>query len=152
MRKKLIAILLFQFVGLFSLINYVGSASPEPLISDSESVSSCHVIVVPSLPAENDNITIKVGGMWSNTCVPRYQSHRIERKRIWIEANTPDWPPDPENPILCAQIIIGWGFELEIGTLDTGWYQTEMNINSRPCSSRSFLVSGNRFFLTPIFN
>lgn len=151
MRQKLVVILLFQFVGLLSLINFVGSVRSEPIKYDRANVSSCHdttMAVSPSLPAENDNITIHIGGTWPNACVPEYRSHIIDGGKIWIDARTPDWPPGTR---FCALVFVGWESEIEIGPLDAGWYQTELFINSQHCLSESFLVGGERFFLTPIF-
>jgi hypothetical protein len=93
-----------------------------------------YVIVQPPQPTEADEISIIVGGMWANSCIPRYYYHSTQGNTIVIYA-VADAPPG----VFCAMVITPWEFTTHIGHLTAGNYTVELRIFSlwgRECPPR----------------
>ena len=84
-----------------------------------------YVIVQPPQPTEADEISIIVGGMWANSCIPQYYYHSIHGNTIVIYA-VADAPPG----VFCAMVITSWEFTTHIGHLPAGSYTVELRIFS----------------------
>jgi hypothetical protein len=85
-----------------------------------------YVIVQPSHPTEADEVSIVVGGVWGDSCIPEYDDHFIQGNTIVIHAVV-DVPPD----VACATVITPWEFIIHIGHLPAGSYTVELHIFSR---------------------
>jgi len=84
-----------------------------------------YVIVQPPQPTEADEISIVVGGVWSDSCIPRYYYHSIQGNTIVIYA-VAGAPPG----VVCAMVITAWEFATPVGHLSAGSYTVELRIFS----------------------
>jgi len=84
-----------------------------------------YVIVQPSRPTEADEISITVGGVWADSCIPQYDDHSILGNTIAIDAVS-GAPPG----VACAPVITPWEFTTHIGHLPVGSYTVELYISS----------------------
>jgi hypothetical protein len=84
-----------------------------------------YVIVQPPQPTAADAISIIVGGMWSDSCIPQYHYHSICGNTIVIYAVV-DVPPY----VACATVMSPWEFTTPIGHLPVGNYTVELRIFS----------------------
>src|SRR5262245_17237801 len=64
--------------------------------------------IAPYLPSSADTIEITASGEWSNSCVPKYQSHTLDGNVIRIDAEA-FWPG------ACAEVLTSWSFAVEAG-------------------------------------
>jgi len=84
-----------------------------------------YVVIQPPQPTEADEIYIVVGGMWTNSCIPRYYYHSIYGNSVMIYA-VADAPPG----VFCAMVITAWEFATSVGHLPAGSYTVELRIFS----------------------
>jgi hypothetical protein len=84
-----------------------------------------YVIVQPSHPTEADEVSIIVGGVWADSCIPEYDDHSIQGNTIVIHAVS-GAPPD----VACAPVITPWEFTTPIGCLPAGSHTVELRIVS----------------------
>jgi hypothetical protein len=98
--------------------------------------------VVPSLPAQDDNVQVTVSGDWYDTCIPSFLSHQIDNNVIRVDAVV-DYPPGTG----CADMITPWKFMEDIGELSPGSYEVALYItdlfNGVPttlCATKSFAI------------
>jgi hypothetical protein len=84
-----------------------------------------YVIVQPSHPTEADEISIIVGGVWADSCIPEYDDYSIQGNTIVIHAVS-GAPPG----VACAPVITPWEFTTHIGYLPAGSYTVELRIVS----------------------
>ncbi len=103
---------------------------------------SARINVIPSVPAQDDDVQVSASGDWYDTCIPFYQSHQIDDHVIRVDAIV-DYPPHTG----CGDMITPWEFMLDIGKLPTGLYVVNLYItdtfNQVPttlCATKSFTV------------
>ena len=84
-----------------------------------------YVIIQPPQPTEADEISIIVGGVWADSCIPQYDDHSIYGNTIVI-STVADAPPG----VACATVITPWEFATHIGLLPAGSYTVEFRIFS----------------------
>lgn len=84
-----------------------------------------YVVIQPPQPTTADEISIIVGGVWADSCVPQYYYHSIPENTIVIYA-VADAPPG----YVCAMVITPWEFAVHIGNLPVGSYTIELRIFS----------------------
>jgi hypothetical protein len=84
-----------------------------------------YVIVQPSHPTEADEVSLIVGGVWADSCIPEYDDHSIQGNTIVIHAVS-GAPPD----VACAPVITPWEFTTHIGCLPAGSHTVELRIVS----------------------
>ena len=84
-----------------------------------------YVIVQPSHPTEADEVSVIVGGVWGDSCIPEYDDHSIQGNTIVIHAVS-GAPPG----VACAPVITPWEFTTHIGCLPAGSYTVELRIVS----------------------
>lgn len=81
--------------------------------------------IQPPQPTEADEVSIIVGGVWADSCIPQYDYHSIYGNTIVISA-VADAPPG----VACATVITLWEFTTHIGHLPVGSYTMELHIFS----------------------
>jgi hypothetical protein len=84
-----------------------------------------YVIVQPPQPTEADEVSIVVGGLWGDSCIPQYYYHAIYGNTIVIYAVA-----GPPPGVACAPVITPWEFTTHIGFLPAGSYTVELRIVS----------------------
>ena len=84
-----------------------------------------YVIIQPPQPTEADEISVIVGGVWADSCIPQYDYHSSYGNTIAIFA-VADAPPG----VACATVITPWEFATHIGRLPVGSYTVELRIFS----------------------
>lgn len=97
-----------------------------------------HIRIDPPTPTPDDVIRITASGEWSDSCVPRYQSHQIMGNVINIYTT----PPSPA----CLTVIMPWSFTVEISPLPKGFYIVRIY----RVGLKSFFVSPEQLYLPVI--
>lgn len=86
----------------------------------------------------SEPITLHVFGEWQDSCTPTYQSHTISGTTVQVNAV---WGYPPAT--VCLPVIAPWGFQIELGQLPAGTYNTELYIEqfgTNLCHTGTFFV------------
>ncbi len=78
------------------------------------------VFVSPSAPTVEDRVTITVGAIWRNTCVPQGLRATVEGKLIRVveQAVSPE--------LICGQALTGYSLAVRVGPLAAGLYTIDL--------------------------
>jgi hypothetical protein len=93
--------------------------------------------VIPPAPTTNDNISIRIFGDWSDSCIPQNPQVSLAGNQIMIATSNPSQT--------CLQIITPWSHTLAIGSLAAGSYQVTVS-HSRP--SGTTIIGAGSFVVT----
>jgi hypothetical protein len=98
--------------------------------------TSFDIKVSPTKPRTIDPISIKISGIWRDSCIPMNPEVRIEGKQIYITTSNPD-----KN---CLTMLTPWSQAINIGMLPIGNYQIFVshisNAGHEPLGSAEFEV------------
>jgi hypothetical protein len=92
-----------------------------PTVTVDEPQTGITIDVHPVAPTEHNVTRIMPSGLWRSFCIPVYQSHQIVGNVIRINAGLP-YPPGT----MCADVVLPWGFPVEVGPLPAGRYTVEV--------------------------
>lgn len=87
--------------------------------------ASVEIHLMPENPDPGDEIIVIVEGWHQNGCVPELASYQQRGETLIIEAATPG--PD----FVCGQAVTYWSIAAEVGSLDEGRYDIEINVTDR---------------------
>ena len=106
-------------------------------------IVQCSIAASPLVATVDDPITLHVGGIWPDACIPTYQSHTINGSTVQVFALW-DYPV----PSVCPAVITPWGFQIDLGQLPANVYQTELYITGHSaglCHTGAFFVFDQLF-------
>ena len=73
---------------------------------------------LPAIPSQSDAVQLAIGGLWSDACIPEYESHQVADGVITIILVT--------VAEVCGQVETEWSVTVELGQLDAGPYDVEL--------------------------
>ncbi|MCB0079914.1 MAG: hypothetical protein KDE47_03245 [Caldilineaceae bacterium] len=100
--------------------------------------------VLPSHPTVEDAITIVVGGIWSDSCVPYELATNRTEEMVLLSLITP--PAD----VVCSQAYTPWSLKAELGKLSTGVYL--IKVQGGLTMSKTLTVSTHLIYLPTVSN
>ena len=71
--------------------------------------------VVPTIPTPNDNISVDIFGLWSDSCTPMSPAISIIGNHIQIDTFNPGQ--------ICLQVLSNWQETVSVGPLPAGTYE-----------------------------
>lgn len=146
MKKRIIAILLFQILSFSLLSGHIGLTKSHVAPGFNLDRLQCgydpRIDVIPALPMMTDPISITASGIWPDSCKPEYQSHQVTGNYIRLDGTVNISPGT-----MCSLVLLPWQFSVNVGTLPTGSYQIDLYITnprypqvSVLCARESFVV------------
>ncbi len=96
------------------------------------------IFVSPSAPTVEDTVTITVGAIWRNTCVPQGLRATVEGKvvRVVEQAVSPE--------LICGQALTGYSLTVQVGPLAQGLYTIDLYREGKEAR-----VASERFSVKP---
>ena len=100
------------------------------------------IVVSPHPATIDDPLRIEAFGVSGNGCVPIYESHQIIGNVIRVDAIV-----EGSITSYCTQVILPWGFMVEVGNMPSGWYQADLYIADHHISPIPYLVVSKSFYV-----
>ena len=149
-RRPYIAMVLVLGSGLLTLVMIallaVSSSSTSRALPLNEEVNPCggefQISTIPSLPTQDDTITVTYSAVWSHMPTPVHQSYELVDHVIRLDAVY-------HMPEVFAPVMMFWGGKADVGNLPTGTYTVDVYLTavatpiifpSELCGTRSFTV------------
>ncbi|MCP5099945.1 MAG: hypothetical protein GY943_30700 [Chloroflexi bacterium] len=136
--------LLILFVFCLSIVFNIQGQTPL-LHASSDSARFCgyspEIELSPPIVMASEPFNIQVVGTWADACRPSYDSYEIDENRVKLNAIW-GYPAD----VMCAFILLPWGFIEEDIVLTQGLYEAELYIDfpsrgfTSLCTTKSFFV------------
>jgi hypothetical protein len=99
-------------------------------------ISGPTVTIEPRAPTTEDAVQIKVSGVWSDGCFPRYETHSLEesgRIKLYYSSTR-------SKGMTCPMAVTPWKFTVDVGRLPSGEYEVHIHINGKDNKTIRFTV------------
>jgi uncharacterized repeat protein (TIGR01451 family) len=90
---------------------------PFTLVDAGTGLRTAEITVIPSSPTTSDAISVRLSGVWSDSCSPHSPQVRITGSEVRID--TAGVPPG----VLCATVLTPWELVVPVGQLPVGSYR-----------------------------
>lgn len=98
---------------------------PFTIVAVGTGLQTAEIAVTPSSPTVDDAISVRLSGVWPDSCVPRDPQVRITDSEVRIDT------AGPLPNILCLAVLSSWELPVDVGPLPAGTYRIVV-INSSP--------------------
>jgi len=122
-------------LGVVGLVVLLGSpVSAHSFRPPNVPVGDTQIEVIPQKPTSSDNLSIRVFGQWSDSCVPQTSRVSMDGSRIFIDLSIP--------PLLrpCLLVITAWEDTVSIGQLPAGIYHVMVRFDGSTIGEGLFTV------------
>lgn len=109
---------------------------PFTVVDIGTGLKTAEIEVSSSSPTVDDAISVRLSGVWPDSCVPRDPQVRITGSEVRIDT------AGPPGGILCLTVLTPWELPVNVGPLPAGTYRLVV-INSSP---GQFMELGRRSF------
>lgn len=112
------------------------AVQPFTIVDVGTGLKTAEIAIDPPSPTVDDAISVRLSGVWPDSCVPRDPQVRITGNEVRIDT------AGPPAGILCLTVLTPWELPVDVGPLPAGTYRLIV-INSSP---GQFVELGRRSF------